>query len=60
MSFNMSNGVSRGSFRGYDSQNDYGSNMSYQEEYKPQIYRVRRFDQLFSSHVPSQLTVSNL
>jgi len=40
-SFNMSNGALRGSFGGYDGQNDYGSNMSYQDEYKPQIYRVR-------------------
>ena len=45
-SFNMSNGTLRGSFGGYDGQNDYGSNMSYQDEYKPQIYRVRRFDQI--------------
>ncbi|KAJ5974314.1 hypothetical protein N7481_011524 [Penicillium waksmanii] len=36
----MSNGVSRGSFGGYDGQNNYGSNVSYQEEYKPQIYRA--------------------
>ena len=28
------------SFGGYDGSNDYGS-MSYQEEHKPQIYRVR-------------------
>lgn len=60
MSFNMSNGVSRGSFGGYDGQNDYGSNVSYQDEYKPQIYRVRRFDQILSSHVPSQLTLLNI
>lgn len=49
-SFNMSNGALRGSFGGYDGQNDYGSNMSYQDEYKPQIYRVRRFDQ-YTTHM---------
>lgn len=40
-SFNMSNGASRGSYGGYDGKNDNGSMMSYQEEYAPQIYRVR-------------------
>lgn len=39
-SFGYSNGISR-SFGGYDGTNEYGSVMSYQEEYKPQIYRVR-------------------
>ncbi|KAJ5099357.1 hypothetical protein N7532_006358 [Penicillium argentinense] len=39
-SFNMSNGASRGSFAGYEGSNEYGSNMSYQEEYAPQIYRA--------------------
>ncbi|KAJ6021431.1 hypothetical protein N7540_006935, partial [Penicillium herquei] len=39
ISFNMSNGA-RGSFGGYDQSHDYGSTMSYQEEYKPQIYRA--------------------
>ncbi|KAJ5728221.1 hypothetical protein N7493_004551, partial [Penicillium malachiteum] len=39
MSFNMSNSA-RGSFGGYDQSQDYGSTMSYQEEYKPQIYRA--------------------
>lgn len=41
-SFGVSNGASRGSFNGtYDGGNDYGSMMSYQEDLKPQIYRVR-------------------
>lgn len=39
-SFGYHNGHPR-SFSGYDGSNDYGSVMSYQEEYKPQIYRVR-------------------
>ncbi|KAJ5263589.1 Glycoside hydrolase superfamily [Penicillium angulare] len=38
-SFNMSNGA-RGSFGGYDGTTENGSMMSYQEEYKPQIYRA--------------------
>jgi hypothetical protein len=43
-SFGVSNGASRGSFNGnYDGGNDYGSMMPYQEEFKPQIYRVRYF-----------------
>ena len=46
MSFNYQNGVNhgsmqRGSFGGYDAPNGYGTMMSYQEDYKPQIYRVR-------------------
>lgn len=40
-SFGMSNGVPRGSFGGYDGANEYRSNMSYQDDDKPQIYRVR-------------------
>lgn len=41
-SFGMSNGIPRGSFGGYDgTSNEYGSNMSYQGDSKPQIYRVR-------------------
>lgn len=40
-SFGYPNGLARTSFGGYDGANDYGSVMSYQEEYKPQIYRVR-------------------
>lgn len=40
-SFGYPNGLPRTSFGGYDGGNDYGSVMSYQEEYKPQIYRVR-------------------
>lgn len=41
-SFGVSNGASRGSFNSnYDGGNDYGSMMTYQEEFKPQIYRVR-------------------
>ncbi|KAJ5574116.1 uncharacterized protein N7459_008543 [Penicillium hispanicum] len=39
-SFGMSNGMSRGSFGGYDGTNDYGSTMPYQDEDKPQIYRA--------------------
>lgn len=39
-SFSMPNGISRGSFSGYDGTNDYGSVASQQDEYKPQIYRV--------------------
>lgn len=44
-SFGMSNGMSRGSFGGYDGSNEYGSTMSQQDDYKPQIYRVRHFIQ---------------
>jgi hypothetical protein len=40
-SFGYPSGAPRNSFNGYDGSNDYGSVMSYQEEYKPQIYRVR-------------------
>ncbi|KAJ6035030.1 hypothetical protein N7460_009205 [Penicillium canescens] len=39
-SFGYANGLPRNSFNGYDGSNDYGSVMSYQEEYKPQIYRA--------------------
>lgn len=38
-SFGMSNGISRGSFGG--ASNEHGSNMSYQGDDRPQIYRVR-------------------
>jgi hypothetical protein len=40
-SFGYPNGLPRSSFGGYDGANDYGSVVSYQDEYKPQIYRVR-------------------
>lgn len=45
MSFSFQNGMShhsnaRGSFGRYDEPNGYGHTMSYQEDYKPQIYRV--------------------
>lgn len=33
--------MSRGNFGGYEDSNGYGAMVPYQEEYKPQIYRVR-------------------
>lgn len=41
MPYNFTNGVSQSSsFGGYDGTNGYGVMMPYQEDYKPQIYRV--------------------
>jgi hypothetical protein len=45
MSYSFTNGVPhnampRSGFGGYDESNGYGAMMPYQEEYKPQIYRV--------------------
>ena len=53
ISSNMSN-AARGSFGGYDGQNENGSMMSYQEDYKPQIYRVRRLILTPRMHTYSQ------
>jgi hypothetical protein len=52
MSFNYQNGVNhnsmhRASFGGYDDGNGYGAMVPYQEEYKPQIYRVRTLPMLY-------------
>lgn len=45
MSYSFTNGASYSSmpngFTGYERSNGYGASNSYQEEYKPQIYRVR-------------------
>ncbi|KAF9895028.1 hypothetical protein FE257_004656 [Aspergillus nanangensis] len=43
MSFTYSNGAhhgSRGSFGGFEDMNGYGAMVSYQDEYRPQIYRA--------------------
>ncbi|KAJ6130211.1 hypothetical protein N7512_002991 [Penicillium capsulatum] len=39
-SFSVPNGMSRGSFSGYEGSNDYGSMASQQDDYNPQIYRA--------------------
>jgi hypothetical protein len=43
MSFSYPNGLPggvRGSFGGFDDMNGYGAMVQYQEEYRPQIYKV--------------------
>ena len=43
MSFTYSNGLphgARGGFNGFEDMNGYGAMVTYQEEMKPQIYRV--------------------
>jgi hypothetical protein len=43
MTFSYPNGLpggARGSFGGFDDMNGYGAMVQYQEEYRPQIYKV--------------------